>query len=115
MTELQLSFADSPALSTQRFPLPAFMIIATVRGFLLNFGVYHATRSALQLPFEVRADASARHVATTAESRRAVPPQWSPAITFITCFVTLFATVIAITKVWRPTTGVLLTCSSALC
>lgn len=30
------------------------MIIATVRGFLLNFGVYHATRSALQLPFEVR-------------------------------------------------------------
>jgi homogentisate solanesyltransferase len=24
--------------------------------------------------------------------------QWSPAITFITCFVTLFATVIAITK-----------------
>lgn len=38
----------------QRFPLPAFMIIATVRGFLLNFGVYHATRSALLLPFEVR-------------------------------------------------------------
>ena len=30
------------------------MIIATVRGFLLNFGVYHATRSALHLPFEVR-------------------------------------------------------------
>jgi hypothetical protein len=30
------------------------MIIATVRGFLLNFGVYHATRSALRLPFEVR-------------------------------------------------------------
>lgn len=25
--------------------------------------------------------------------------QWSPAIAFITCFVTLFATVIAITKV----------------
>jgi len=30
------------------------MIIAVVRGFLLNFGVYHATRSALRLPFEVR-------------------------------------------------------------
>ena len=45
---------DEPA-KQQRFPLPAFMIIATVRGFLLNFGVYHATRSALQLPFEVRA------------------------------------------------------------
>jgi hypothetical protein len=28
-------------------------------------------------------------------------PQWSPAITFITCFVTMFATVIAITKVRR--------------
>jgi hypothetical protein len=42
------------SLKPQRFPLPAFMIIATVRGFLLNFGVYHATRSALQLPFEVR-------------------------------------------------------------
>ena len=27
--------------------------------------------------------------------------QWSPAITFITCFVTMFATVIAITKVRR--------------
>ena len=43
------------SLQPQRFPLPAFMIIATVRGFLLNFGVYQATRSALQLPFEVRA------------------------------------------------------------
>ena len=27
--------------------VPAFMIIATVRGFLLNFGVYYATRAAL--------------------------------------------------------------------
>ena len=44
--------ATSPP--TQRFPLPAFMIIATVRGFLLNFGVYHATRAALGLPFVVR-------------------------------------------------------------
>ena len=32
------------------------MIIATVRGFLLNFGVYHATRAALGLPFVVRCD-----------------------------------------------------------
>ena len=52
------------------------MIIATVRGVLLNFGVYHATRAALGLTFS-----------------------WSPPIAFITCFVTLFATVIAITKV----------------
>lgn len=41
-----------PPLRLKRFAVPAFMIIATVRGFLLNFGVYHATRAALQLPFE---------------------------------------------------------------
>ncbi|GBF95479.1 hypothetical protein Rsub_07829 [Raphidocelis subcapitata] len=64
-----------PPLRLKRFAIPAFLIIATVRGFLLNFGVYHATRAALQLPFA-----------------------WSPPITFITCFVTMFATVIAITK-----------------
>eukprot|EP00878_Enallax_costatus_P039914 GHUV01045853.1.p1 GENE.GHUV01045853.1~~GHUV01045853.1.p1 ORF type:complete len:384 (+),score=94.96 GHUV01045853.1:361-1512(+) len=64
-----------PPLRLKRFAVPAFLIIATVRGFLLNFGVYSATRAALQLPFE-----------------------WSPAILFITCFVTMFATVIAITK-----------------
>lgn len=64
-----------PPLRLKRFAVPAFMIIATVRGFLLNFGVYHAARAALQLPF-----------------------QWSPPIQFITCFVTVFATVIAVTK-----------------
>lgn len=42
------------APSSQRFPLPAFLIIATVRGFLLNFGVYYATRAAIRLPFEAR-------------------------------------------------------------
>ncbi|XWS59313.1 hypothetical protein CRYUN_Cryun08bG0111200 [Craigia yunnanensis] len=46
-----------------------------VRGFLLNFGVYYATRAALGLPF-----------------------QWSAPVAFITTFVTLFALVIAITK-----------------
>lgn len=65
-----------PPLRLKQYPIPAFMIIATVRGFLLNFGVYYATRAALGLQsFE-----------------------WSPAILFITGFVTLFATVIAITK-----------------
>ena len=34
-----------------RFAVAAFVIIATVRGFLLNFGVYSATRAALGLPF----------------------------------------------------------------
>jgi homogentisate solanesyltransferase len=40
-----------PPLRLKRFAVPAFLIIATVRGFLLNFGVYYATRAALQLPF----------------------------------------------------------------
>ncbi len=48
------------AVRLQRFPLPAFMIIACVRGFLLNFGVYHATRSALRQSFEVRVRAPLR-------------------------------------------------------
>eukprot|EP00873_Tetraselmis_striata_P024333 jgi/Tetstr1/444597/TSEL_032447.t1 len=64
-----------PPLRLKRFAVPAFMIIATVRGFLLNFGVYHATRAAIGLPFH-----------------------WSPAIMFITAFATMFAVVIAITK-----------------
>eukprot|EP00252_Welwitschia_mirabilis_P006067 TRINITY_DN16762_c0_g2_i2.p2 TRINITY_DN16762_c0_g2~~TRINITY_DN16762_c0_g2_i2.p2 ORF type:complete len:166 (+),score=25.84 TRINITY_DN16762_c0_g2_i2:874-1371(+) len=59
----------------KRFPVAAFLIIATVRGFLLNFGVYYAVRAALGLSF-----------------------QWSPPVVFITSFVTLFALVIAITK-----------------
>lgn len=40
-----------PPLRLKRFAIPAFAIIATVRGFLLNFGVYHAARAALALPF----------------------------------------------------------------
>jgi homogentisate solanesyltransferase len=64
-----------PPLRLKRFAIPAFLIIATVRGVLLNFGVYHATRAALGLAL-----------------------QWSPAVSFITGFVTLFATAIAITK-----------------
>ena len=64
-----------PPLRLKKSAVAAFAIIATVRGFLLNFGVYHATRAALGLPFV-----------------------WSPPIAFITVFVTVFATVIAITK-----------------
>jgi len=64
-----------PPLRLKQFPVPAFLIIAIVRGFLLNFGVYHATRAALGFGFK-----------------------WSPQITFITCFVMMFATAIAITK-----------------
>lgn len=64
-----------PPFRMKRFPIAAFLIIATVRGFLLNFGVYYATRAALGLPFK-----------------------WSAPVAFITTFVTLFALVIAITK-----------------
>lgn len=64
-----------PPFRMKRFPVAAFLIIATVRGFLLNFGVYYATRAALGHPFE-----------------------WSSPVAFITTFVTLFALVIAITK-----------------
>ncbi|CAK9153395.1 unnamed protein product [Ilex paraguariensis] len=64
-----------PPFRLKRFPVVAFLIIATVRGFLLNFGVYHATRAALGLTFV-----------------------WSSPVAFITTFVTVFALVIAITK-----------------
>nr|AKM76580.1 AT3G11945-like protein [Pelargonium myrrhifolium] len=64
-----------PPLRMKRFPVAAFLIIAMVRGFLLNFGVYYATRAALGLAF-----------------------QWSTPVVFITTFVTVFALVIAITK-----------------
>ncbi|KAK1259878.1 hypothetical protein QJS04_geneDACA010164 [Acorus gramineus] len=64
-----------PPFRLKRYPVAAFLIIATVRGFLLNFGVYYATTAALGLTF-----------------------QWSSPVVFITIFVTVFALVIAITK-----------------
>jgi len=64
-----------PPLRLKRSAVAAFMIIATVRGVLLNFGVYHATTAAIGLPFS-----------------------WSPPILFITIFVTVFAVAISITK-----------------
>lgn len=64
-----------PPFRLKRYPVAAFLIIATVRGFLLNFGVYYATRAALGLNFK-----------------------WSSPVSFITTFVTVFALVIAITK-----------------
>jgi homogentisate solanesyltransferase len=64
-----------PPLRLKRWAVPAFAIIAAVRGFLLNYGVYAAIRAALGLPF-----------------------RWSPSLAFITAFVTTFATAIAVTK-----------------
>lgn len=57
-------------------PILAGGIIACVRGFLLNFGVYYAVREALSIPF-----------------------QWNPVVAFISSFMTVFASVIAVTKV----------------
>lgn len=64
-----------PPLRLKRWAVPAFAIIATVRGFLLNYGVAAAVRAALGLPFV-----------------------WAPSLAFITCFVTTYATAIAVTK-----------------
>ena len=64
-----------PPLQFKRFPLLAGGIIACVRGFLLNFGVYYAVREALDIPFK-----------------------WNSVVAFISSFMTVFATVIAVTK-----------------
>merc|ERR1719453_956554 len=64
-----------PPIQLKRFPLAAGLTIATCRGFLLNFGVYYATREALQLPFV-----------------------WAPPVAFLARFMTVYAAVIAVTK-----------------
>jgi len=64
-----------PPFQLKRFPLAAGITIATCRGFLLNFGVYYATREALGLGF-----------------------RWSPAVSFLARFMTVYAAVIALTK-----------------
>ncbi|EED89476.1 tocopherol polyprenyltransferase-like protein, partial [Thalassiosira pseudonana CCMP1335] len=64
-----------PPIRTKRNPLAAGLTIASVRGFLLNFGVYYAVKDAIGAPFV-----------------------WSPKVSFIARFMTAFATVIAVTK-----------------
>lgn len=64
-----------PPIQLKRKAFFAGSIIAFVRGFLLNFGVYYAVREALEIPFK-----------------------WNPVVAFISSFMTCFATVIAITK-----------------
>lgn len=64
-----------PPFRFKRYPILAAITISCVRGFLLNFGVYHATKSALKVPFA-----------------------WSPPIIFLAAFMTVFATVIALSK-----------------
>jgi homogentisate solanesyltransferase len=64
-----------PPIRTKKNPILAGLTIATVRGFLLNFGVYYAVKDAVGAQFT-----------------------WSPKVAFIARFMTLFATVIAVTK-----------------
>jgi len=64
-----------PPIQLKRFPLAAGMTIAICRGFLLNFGVYYATREALGLGF-----------------------LWSAPVAFLARFMTVYASVIAVTK-----------------
>lgn len=64
-----------PPFRFKRYPALAAVTISCVRGFLMNFGVYHATKSALGVPFA-----------------------WSPPITFLAVFMTVFACVIALSK-----------------
>merc|ERR1719453_1330345 len=64
-----------PPIQLKRFPLAAGLTIATCRGFLLNFGVYYATREALGLGWI-----------------------WSAPVTFLARFMTIYASLIAVTK-----------------
>lgn len=64
-----------PPIRTKRNAFAAGLTIATVRGFLLNFGIYYAVKDAIGAPFG-----------------------WSPKVSFIARFMTAFASVIAITK-----------------
>jgi homogentisate solanesyltransferase len=64
-----------PPIRTKRNPFAAGLTIATVRGFLLNFGVYYAVKDAIGASFS-----------------------WSPKVSFIARFMTMYATVIAVTK-----------------
>ncbi|GJQ15703.1 hypothetical protein GpartN1_g7494.t1 [Galdieria partita] len=64
-----------PPFRLRRWPWMAAITISFVRGFLLNFGVYHATKAALGMRF-----------------------QWNPTILFTACFMTVYACVIALAK-----------------
>lgn len=71
-----------PPLRLKQSAVAAALIIATVRGILLNFGVYYATRAALGVSFS-----------------------WSAPVAFMTSFGTIFALIIAVTKDLPDTEG----------
>ena len=76
------SIYSVPPFRTKRNPIAAGVTIATVRGFLLNFGVYYAVKDAIGATFS-----------------------WSPKVSFIARFMTIFATTIAVTKDLPDTEG----------
>jgi homogentisate solanesyltransferase len=65
-----------PPIRTKQNPILAGLTIACVRGLLLNFGIYYAVK-----------DTFVRNSFT-----------WSPHVSFIARFMTIFASIIAITK-----------------
>lgn len=69
------SLYSIPPFRLKRFPIIAALTISCVRGFLMNFGVYHATIDALGIPFA-----------------------WNPPIVFLAAFMSVFACIIAISK-----------------
>jgi len=71
-----------PPFRTKQNPILAGLTIATVRGFLLNFGVYYAVKDAIGSTFG-----------------------WSPKVSFIARFMTVYAAVIAVTKDLPDTEG----------
>jgi 4-hydroxybenzoate polyprenyltransferase len=75
-TGIALGFIYSvPPIRTKKNPILAGLTIATVRGFLLNFGIYYAVKDAVGSSFS-----------------------WSPKVSFIARFMTTFASIIAVTK-----------------
>ncbi|KAI2507540.1 UbiA prenyltransferase family [Fragilaria crotonensis] len=78
-----------PPIRTKQNPILAGLTIATVRGFLLNFGVYYAVKDAI---------AVAGPSALLLSSSSSIPFVWSPKVAFMARFMTIFATCIAVTK-----------------
>jgi len=89
MTGWTLGFLYSvPPIRTKRNPLLAGLTIATVRGFLLNFGVYYAVKDAIS---PIMSNIGVGGAASSAFV-------WSPKVAFIARFMTTFASIIAVTK-----------------
>lgn len=85
------SIYSVPPIRTKQNPLLAGLTIATVRGFLLNFGIYYAVKDAL-----VNVGSGLLQQQQHQLQHHAFV--WSPKVAFIARFMTIFATCIAVTK-----------------